>query len=148
MATEARRVGEDSRVGTTGKGPVAAKKEVRSGRPWGTVASVFLRSKAKVSEWRILGVEWLLGAANGNASGAVADRISTTGEAKNKDDRPNIRTLKPTRMRHAFRTPLGHPPENSSSVPGFQVRTLGESEEKNGRPFQKASAKAWGTFRS
>jgi hypothetical protein len=36
------------------------------GRPWGRVARVFLRSKGKVSEWRNFGVEWLLGAANGD----------------------------------------------------------------------------------
>ena|ERR1700687_345206 len=36
------------------------------GRPWGRVARVFLRSKVKVSEWRIFGVERLLGAANGD----------------------------------------------------------------------------------
>jgi len=29
---------------------------------------------------------------------------------RRKDDRPNTRTLKPTGMRHPFRTPLGHPP--------------------------------------
>ena len=36
------------------------------GRPWGRVARVFLGSKEKVSEWRNFGVEWLLGAANGD----------------------------------------------------------------------------------
>src|SRR5229473_8464627 len=36
------------------------------GRPWGRVARVFLRSKAKVSEWSNLGGERLLGAANGD----------------------------------------------------------------------------------
>ena len=36
------------------------------GRPWGRVARVFLRSKAKVSEWSNFGGERLLGAANGD----------------------------------------------------------------------------------
>ena len=36
------------------------------GRPWGRVARVKLRGKVKSSEWRIFGVERLLGAANGN----------------------------------------------------------------------------------
>ena len=91
IATEAQRHsyrtgrhGEDSWVGVTGKGPLTAKKEARSGRPWGTVASVFLRSKAKVSEWWIFGVERLLRAANGSASRAAVDGISTKGEAKKR----------------------------------------------------------------
>jgi len=36
------------------------------GRPWGRVARVKLRGKVKSSEWWIFGVEWLLGAANGD----------------------------------------------------------------------------------
>ena len=36
------------------------------GRPWGRVAWVHLRSKVKDSEWWIFGVEWLLGAVNGD----------------------------------------------------------------------------------
>jgi hypothetical protein len=36
------------------------------GRPWGRVARGFIGSKVKVSEWRNFGVEWLLGAANGD----------------------------------------------------------------------------------
>jgi hypothetical protein len=35
-------------------------------RPWGRVARGLLRSKVIVSEWQIFGVEWLLGAANGD----------------------------------------------------------------------------------
>ena len=36
------------------------------GQPWGRVARVKLRGKVKSSEWWIFGVEWLLGAANGD----------------------------------------------------------------------------------
>jgi hypothetical protein len=33
-------------------------------QPWERVACGYFGSKVKVSEWRIFGVEWLLGAAN------------------------------------------------------------------------------------
>src|ERR1700687_426957 len=80
-------------------------------RPWGRVARGFIGSKVKSSEWWKFGVEWLLGAANGDEPKRTSYRIK-------KESRGERIGLCAARKVFFITTDSGRSSENEREGPG------------------------------
>src|SRR5712692_5113794 len=68
-----------------------------SGRPWGRVARVSVRSKVKRREWSNFGREQLLGAANSGGGGSREEFTTERGEERKS---PPLHNPTPARVGH------------------------------------------------